>query len=357
MAKSHKPSKKRWQNNAVMATAARSLLVAMATVLTALGIYLFWFWNHALDPGTDTYVVKPGTSLRAFAHQLQERNVIPEANTFVWLTYLSGHSRDLKAGEYRFRRGITAGELLDQVVAGRVVEYPLVLIEGWTFRQFREALKNAPKLKQTLVGLPDREIMKRLGYSGVHPEGRFYPDTYYYSSGQTDLMILARAFKKMQQRLQMEWEGRAPDLPLKTPREALILASIVEKETGRADERRLIAGVFINRLRKGMRLQSDPTVIYGMGRAFDGNIRLKDLRKDTPYNTYTRRGLPPTPIAMPGGESLAAALHPAETRALYFVSRGDGSHVFSETLQEHNAAVVKYQLGGKRRTGQKTKQR
>ncbi len=355
MAKSRKLSKKRWQSNAVLATGARSLLVAMVAVLTAIGIYLFWSWNHALDPGTDTYVVKPGTSLRAFARQLQKRDVLPEAYTFVWLAYLSGHSRDLKAGEYRFRKGITAGEILDQVVAGRVAEYPLVLIEGWTFRQFLETLKNAPKLKQTLAGLSDREIMKRLGHPGVHPEGRFYPDTYYYSSGQTDLIILARAFEKMQQRLQMEWESRARDLPFKTPEEALTLASIVEKETGKADERRLIAGVFISRLRKRMRLQSDPTVIYGMGRAFDGNLRLKDLRKDTPYNTYTRWGLPPTPIAMPGGESLAAVLHPAETRALYFVSRGDGSHAFSETLQEHNNAVVKYQLGGKHRTGRQVK--
>jgi UPF0755 protein len=188
--------------------------------------------------------------------------------------------------------------------------------------------------------------MARLGHPGEAPEGRFFPDTYYYSAGQTDRMILANAYDKMQKMLEQQWAARDADLPFKSPYEALILASIVEKETGRADERELIAGVFVNRLRHGMRLQSDPTVIYGMGDKYDGNIRLKDLMRDTPYNTYTRRGLPPTPVAMPGRDSLHAVLHPAVTDALYFVSRGDGSHVFSATLEEHNQAVIKYQLKG-----------
>jgi len=224
--------------------------------------------------------------------------------------------------------------------------YPLVLVEGWNFEQVRRALAGAPKLAQTLQGLPDEEVMRRLGYPGLHPEGRFFPDTYYYSAGHTDLALLQRAFERMRARLEQEWERRAPDLPYRTIDEALIMASIVEKETGRPEERTLIAGVFVNRLRRGMRLQTDPTVIYGLGAAYDGNIRARDLRRDNPYNTYTRAGLPPTPIAMTGGEALAAAMRPAATDALYFVSRGDGSHVFSATLKEHNAAVIKYQLKG-----------
>jgi UPF0755 protein len=276
--------------------------------------------------------------------------VLPESHSFVWLAYLTGHQRDLKSGEYRFRNGMTARELLDQVVAGRVVEYPLVLVEGWTFRQFLDAIEKAPKLTRTLNGLSPRAIMERLGHHGEHPEGRFFPDTYYYSSGQTELAILANGYDKMQKLLQQEWEKRDNNLPFKDPYEALILASIVEKETGRADERRMIAGVFVNRLRHGMRLQTDPTVIYGMGESFDGNLRLKDLRRDTPYNTYTRSGLPPTPVAMPGKESLQAVMHPVITGALYFVARGDGSHDFSSTLEEHNKAVIKYQMKGKPRT-------
>lgn len=311
------------------------------------GVYLYWFWNHPLDPGEGTYLIKPGTGLKAFAGELKRRGVVPESQSFVWSAYIAGHSRDLKAGEYRFLKGLTASELLDQVVSGRTIEYPLTLLEGWTFRQFLTVLDSAPKLEHKLTGLPPGEIMARLGHPGVHPEGRFYPDTYYYSAGHSDLSILTRAFDAMQRRLEQEWNRRAPDLPLKDMNQALTLASIVEKETGRGEERKLIAGVFVNRLRRGMRLQTDPTVIYGMGSAFDGNIRLKDLKQDTPYNTYMRAGLPPTPIAMPGGESLAAALRPAETDALYFVSRGDGSHVFSATLEAHNAAVIKYQRGGR----------
>ncbi len=311
--------------------------------------YLFWAWNHSLEPGTQIYEVKPGMSLRGFARELSARGVLPESHSLVWLAHLTGRDRGLKSGEYRFRNGMTARELLDQIVAGRVIEYPLVLLEGWTFDQFLNTIRAAPKLDQTLAGLSPAAIMERLGHSGEHPEGRFSPDTYYYSAGHTDVTILANAYDKMQQLLQREWEGRENNLPLKNAYEALILASIVEKETGRADERRLIAGVFINRLRHGMRLQTDPTVIYGMGKNFNGNLRLKDLRRDTPYNTYTRRGLPPTPVAMPGKDSLQAALHPMVTGALFFVARGDGSHEFSSTLAEHNQAVLKYQLKGKSR--------
>jgi len=303
-----------------------------------------------LPATAETHVVKPGTSMRAFTRELYDQGLVPDRYSLVVLAYLRGQARHLKAGEYHFAAGMTPRALLDQVIAGRVVEYPLALIEGWTFDQLREALHEAPKLTHTLEGLSGDEIMLRLGQPGLHPEGRFYPDTYYYSAGVTDMALLQRAFQRMQNRLQREWLTRDPELPLQTPYEALILASIVEKETGRANERQLIAGVFVNRLRKGMRLQSDPTVIYGLGSSFDGNLRLRDLQRDTPYSTYTRRGLPPTPIAMPGGEALAAVMHPMETKALYFVARGDGSHHFSESLQEHNDAVIRYQLGGKPKT-------
>jgi UPF0755 protein len=230
-----------------------------------------------------------------------------------------------------------------------VVEYSLRLVEGWTFKQSLQALAQAPKLTQTLAGHTPEQIMARLGQPGRHPEGRFFPDTYKYTAGQTDLSILARAHERMQNTLQREWEARRADSPFKEPYEALVLASIVEKETGQPGERPMIAGVFINRLRRNMKLQTDPTVIYGLGEKFDGNLRLRDLRSDTPYNSYTRTGLPPTPIAMPGGAAIRAVMQPADTRALYFVSRGDGSHEFSETLGQHNDAVTKYQLGGKPR--------
>ncbi len=330
-----------------MRTLTRKLGAGLLVAAAVAAAYLYWAWQHPLRPGDDVYDVEPGMTLRAFANQLSARGVLPESHSFVWLAYLTGHNRHLKSGEYRFRDGITAWELLEQVVAGRVIEYPVVLVDGWTFRQFMHVLDEAPKLKHTLAGLSPPQIMERLGYPGENPEGRFFPDTYYYSKDQTDLMILANAYEKMQKLLAQQWALRDADLPLKNPYEALILASIVEKETGRVDERKLIAGVFVNRLRSGMRLQSDPTVIYGMGEHYDGNIRLKDLRHDTPYNTYTRGGLPPTPVAMPGRDALIAVLHPAATKALYFVSRGDGSHVFSATLEEHNKAVLKYQLKGK----------
>jgi UPF0755 protein len=329
-----------------MRLAFRAIAVLLVGLAIVGGGYLYWAWHHSLLPGSEEYLVKPGTPLRALARELSVRGVLPEPYSLIALAYLRGQSRLLKAGEYRFTNGMTASELLDQVVAGRVIEYPLVLVEGWNFEQVRRAIAAAPKLVHTLEGLPAEEVMRKLGYPTLHPEGRFFPDTYYYSAGHTDVAVLQRAFERMRARLVQEWERRASDLPYRSMDEALVMASIVEKETGRPDERTLIAGVFVNRLRKGMRLQTDPTVIYGLGAGYDGNIRAKDLRRDTPYNTYTRSGLPPTPIAMPGGEALAAAMRPAQTDALYFVSRGDGSHVFSATLKEHNAAVIKYQLKG-----------
>jgi UPF0755 protein len=323
----------------------------LALFVLALVTYVYWFSVERLEPEARIYVVEPGTGLKSFARQLSREGVLPDAHTLVWLAYLKGQSRDLKAGEYRFRKGITALELLDQVIAGRVVEYPVTILEGWNFRQVLGALADAPKLTHTLRNLKPNQIMAMLGYPNVHPEGRFYPDTYYYSSGTSDLLILQRAFQKMDKVLDEEWANRSGDTLLKSRDEALILASIVEKETGKAEERSLIAGVFTHRMRIGMKLQTDPTVIYGLGDKFNGNLTVAHLRQYTPYNTYVIKGLPPTPIAMPGHAALAAAVRPENTRALFFVSRGDGSHEFSETLDQHNRAVVKYQLKGRSKTG------
>jgi UPF0755 protein len=253
----------------------------------------------------------------------------------------------LKVGEYRLEPALTPRRLLDMLARGEVVQYRFTLVEGWSFRELRAALARNPDLEQTIVGIEDAEVMRRLGAGAEHPEGRFLPETYQFTRGTSDLDLLARARTDMQQALEKVWSARAADVPLETPYEALILASIIEKETGRAGERREISGVFARRLRIGMRLQTDPTVIYGIGSAYAGNITRVHLRTDTPYNTYTRGGLPPTPIAMPGLAALQAAVDPAPGDTLYFVSRGDGSHQFSRTLAEHNAAVRRYQLGGR----------
>lgn len=342
--------KRRYKRPALPSRKTRVLKYAGSTLLLALlgvGLYVYWFSVARLEPDAKIYVVEPGTSLKAFARQLNEEGVLPDAHTLLWIAAIKGRSRDLKAGEYRFRKGITVMEILDQVMSGRVVEYPLTIIEGWTFRQVMDALAAAPKLTHTLQGMKPVQIMASLGYPGQHPEGRFYPDTYYYSAGMSDILILQRAYQKMDKVLEEEWEGRQSGLPIKNRDEALTLASIVEKETGKSEERPVIAGVFIHRLRIGMKLQTDPTVIYGIGERFNGNLTVKDLRHRTPYNTYIIKGLPPTPIAMVGREALHAVLNPASTNALYFVSRGDGSHEFSENLEQHNRAVIKYQLKGK----------
>ncbi|WP_173427196.1 endolytic transglycosylase MltG [Pseudoxanthomonas suwonensis] len=249
----------------------------------------------------------------------------------------------LKVGEYALDPGLTPRELLQRMRDGRVIHYRVTLVEGWNFRQLRAALAAADPLAHETSDLDDAAVMDALGHPGRHPEGRFLPETYLYQRGDSDLDILRRAHAAMEQALAQAWESRAADVPLKSPDEALILASIVEKETGQAHERPQIAGVFARRLQKGMLLQTDPTVIYGMGSAYDGNIRKRDLTTDTPYNTYTRAGLPPTPIAMPGRAALQAAVNPAPGDALYFVSRNDGSHVFSATYAEHRAAVDCYQ--------------
>lgn len=256
---------------------------------------------------------------------------------------ISGDSRQIRAGSYEIERGTTPRSLLRKLVRGEESLRTLTLVEGWTFRQLRAAMATAPQLRQDTAGLTDEAIMDQLGRRGQAPEGRFFPDTYSYAKGSSDLKLLALALRTMDRHLQAAWEHRAPDSPLATPEQALILASIIEKETGTEADRAMIAGVFNNRLRVGMMLQTDPTVIYGLGAKFDGNLRKKDLQTDTPWNTYTRAGLPPTPISMPGRQSLQAAVMPAQTKALYFVARGDGSSAFSATLDDHNRAVNQFQ--------------
>lgn len=293
--------------------------------------------------------VKPGMSLNAVARQLQSKQLIDNYRYFVWMAKLGGKASRLQAGEYQVEQGMTPEELLQRMVSGKVQQYALTLVEGINFREMMAQINENPYLSHTLTGVDQDELMARIGHPGEHPEGRFLPETYHFPRGLSDVEFLRRAYQAMAERLAYEWEHREEGLPLKTPYEALILASIVEKETGLESERPQISGVFIRRLRKGMRLQTDPTVIYGMGLDYDGNIRRRDLLTDTPYNSYTRKGLPPTPIAMPGADAVHAAVHPDNGNSIYFVARGDGSHHFSATLNEHNRAVTKYQLQNRRR--------
>lgn len=289
------------------------------------------------------FSLKQGVSLKGAAHQLQQEGALSNERMFVMLARLLGKSSQIKAGNYELETAVTPLELLDMLTKGRVTQSELSVIEGWTFSQFRAALNANPDIRHDTAQLSEAEIMQRLGVSENHPEGLFFPDTYHFASGASDLALLKRAYQTMQKYLQENWQTREAGLPLESPYQALILASIVEKETGQPRDRGMIAGVFTNRLRRGMLLQTDPTVIYGMGEQFDGNLRKRDLLEDTPYNTYIRVGLPPTPIALPGLASLQAALHPAKTDALYFVARGDGSSEFSATLEKHNRAVNRYQ--------------
>jgi UPF0755 protein len=288
--------------------------------------------------------VPKGATLAAVARDLEAREVLGDARYLEWYGRYTGQATQIRAGEYRLEPGLVPDSLLALLVSGRSITYSLTLVEGWNIRQVRTAVAAHEALTHTLAEVDDAELMAMLGRPDDHPEGRFFPDTYQFTRGTSDVVFLRRAMDKMDRELATAWENRSDDAPIETPYEALILASIIEKETGQADERSEIAGVFARRLRKGMKLQTDPTVIYGMGERFDGNIRRKDLREDTPYNTYVHKGLPPTPICMPGRAALRAAVAPAAGKTLFFVARGDGSHVFSETLKQHNAAVRKYQL-------------
>jgi UPF0755 protein len=328
----------------LLGIAATLALLAVAAALAA-----DWWLDRPLPLTADRVElsVEPGTSPRAVA----EGWVAAGVNTSPRLLYewfrWSGQARGIRAGSYEIESGTTPRTLLAKMVQGDEVLEQVRFIEGWTLRQLRAEIARAPHLRRVTTTMTDAQLMSALGSPGVSAEGRFFPDTYAYSRGVSDLTVLRRAHLALQQRLAAAWTARAPDLPLKNADEALILASIVEKETGRPAERGLIAGVFANRLRAGMPLQTDPTVTYGLGDAFDGNLRKRDLLADGPYNTYTRSGLPPTPIALPGMASLRAAVRPQPTKALYFVARGDGSSVFSETLADHNRAVNTYQRGGR----------
>lgn len=295
--------------------------------------------------------VKSGSNLNRVARELAGKGVLDKPRYLVWYARWYKLNDRIHAGDYQIEPGDTPATLLDHLIQGRVIQHPLTIIEGWTFEQLMQAVRTEPHLIQTLNGLNGNAIMAQLGAAGVHPEGRFLPDTYQFPRGTTDIAFLKRAYDAMQTYLEQQWQQRDPRTAVRNPTEALILASIVEKETGLASERNAISGVFNRRLQKHMRLQSDPTVIYAMGERFRGNIRKRDLDIESPYNTYRIYGLPPTPIAMPGKAAIAATLHPDNSNTLYFVSRSDGtgSSVFSATLEEHNNAVIKYQLKGRKR--------
>jgi len=328
-------------------------LMFLIGLLAVVG-FSVWLYHYAktplnLPPQAQEITIKPNSGLKSIANQLVAQQVIPDAQSFVILGKLLRKEPYLQAGDYTLNKNVTPYQLLLSLNDGKATQGSITFIEGKTFKQMRARLAKKDSVKNTIADLSDAEVMRVVGKGERHAEGLFFPDTFYFNRGTTDIVILKRSHESMQDKLTKAWANRASGLPYKNSYEALIMASIVEKETGKASERPMIAGVFLNRLRIGMRLQTDPTVIYGMGDNFDGNIRRKDLSADTIYNTYTRDGLPPTPIAMPGLASIEAALHPEKTKALYFVGKGDGSHAFSNSLVEHNRAVAKYQLNLKRK--------
>jgi len=319
-------------------------------VATVVLIVQFQRFQHGIISITEpdrTFTIEAGSSIKSIARQLSLENIVDDPWLFILLAKLKGVETRVRAGEYRLQQEQTPNDLLELFTTGKSIQYSFTIIEGWSFRQMLKAIEADPVMTHSLKDKSDAEIMTMLGYPQQHPEGMFFPDTYRFPKGTSDIKFLHRAYDLMQTQLQREWSNRSPGLPLNSAYEALILASIIEKETAVASERPLIASVFIRRLQKNMRLQTDPTVIYGIGEQFDGDIRYRDLRKDTPYNTYLHKGLTPTPIALPGVEAIWAALHPAESDALYFVAKGDGTHQFSGTLKQHNKAVKKYQLKGK----------
>jgi UPF0755 protein len=323
------------------------LLLAASTLAAGLWFDYRAFERRPLELPEASMIldIPRGTSLRGLAGQMTHEGLLRHPYYFIALAYRQGDQARIKAGEFEVTSGMTPVDLLARITSGQVVQHPITLVEGWTFRQAVEAIERHDRLSGELGSLSDDALMAKLGRPGEHPEGRLFPDTYSFPRRTQRLVVLRRAFDRMEQVLAEEWAGRSDGLPLESAYEGLILASIIEKETGVARERPEIAGVFVRRLQKGMRLQTDPTVIYGMGERYEGNIRRADLREATPYNTYVINGLPPTPIALPGRAAIHSALHPADGDSLYFVSRGDGSHVFSVTLEQHNRAVRRYILG------------
>ena len=334
----------------------KKIIVTSIFIILALSGWIWSSYLQALDDNLNIdsseldYSIKAGSSLSAVIYDLANKKIIKHPRYLLWYARLNGLSNKMKTGDYRLTDKLTTKEFLDDIFTGKVIQFSLTIIEGWSFQQLLNAINKHPQIKHTISKLSKQEIMTKLDLTGIHHEGQFLPDTYLFPKQLTDVEFLKRAYDSMQSVLKEEWNNRAVGLLYKNSYEALIMASIVEKETGQASERQQISGVFIRRLEKRMRLQTDPTVIYGMGDKYKGNIRKRDLLRDTPYNTYRRGGLPPTPIALPGRDAIYAALHPAKGNALYFVSRGDGSHQFSATLIEHNKAVIKYQLKGRARS-------
>ena len=328
--------------------AAALIIFLLAVSLLVFQLLRFQHGEISLPETRTTFLISPGSNIKSIAEDLTRRKIIDDPWLFILLAKLQDVETRVRAGEYLLEPGQTPEDLLTTFTEGKSIQYSLTVIEGWTFRQMLDAIADDPIIVHSLEGKSDDEIMRLIGQPDQHPEGMFFPDTYRFPKGTTDVEFLRRAYQQMQQHLEREWMQREDDLPLNSSYEALILASIVEKETGAAFERPMIAGVFVERLRRNMRLQTDPTIIYGLGEGFDGDIRFRDLKKDTPYNTYLHAGLTPTPIALPGLESIRAVLNPAKTDALYFVSKGDGTHQFSTTLEEHNAAVQRYQLNNRK---------
>jgi len=324
----------------------KKLMVLGLLVLAAFASWMAWFTYRPLPlPETPyQFTIAPGASLKKLAVKLEDAGVLQDEFRFRILGRLMGYAGRIQAGTYSLDKPLTPMDLLGKIVRGEVIQGAVLFVEGWNIREVRQELARNAQLEHRLVDMTDADLLAAIGAEEGHPEGLFFPDTYYFSPHSPDIEVLRRAYQLQRQKLLAAWETRAPGLPYKSPYEALIMASIIEKETGAPEERPQIAAVFVNRLNKGMRLQTDPTVIYGLGAKFDGNLRKADLQRDTPYNTYTRAGLPPTPIAMPGAGSLQATVQPAQSEYLYFVGKGDGTHHFSTSLEEHNRAVAKYQL-------------
>jgi UPF0755 protein len=321
------------------------LAIILILALGTAGFGYFWAHNPIIDAGAKPidFAIQPGSGVRSAARQIEASGVPMNATFFAILARLSGKGSKLKAGNYELKPGTTPLALIEQLMRGELAQESLVIIEGWTFKQMRQALNAHPSLRHDTLNMSDTELMAKVSNDYKQPEGMFFPDTYLFAKGSSDLQVYKRAHALMLKRLDDEWARRDPSAPYKSRYEILIMASIIEKETGQPSERDMIAAVFVNRLKRNMMLQTDPTVIYGMGDKFQGNIRKRDLETDTPYNTYTRVGLPPTPISLPGAAALAAAVNPAKSDVLYFVSRGDGTSQFSTNLADHNRAVNKYQ--------------
>ncbi|MDM8565276.1 endolytic transglycosylase MltG [Candidatus Halobeggiatoa sp. HSG11] len=332
----------------------RTLFLLILLIISSIGGSGYWIYKtYLVEPlpifDDLRYVVKPNSNLRQITIDLIDKELMnyPTGLTWISLARFQKRAHLIKAGEYLIPVGTTPQQMLEIMISGKAISHTLMIPEGWNFKQMMVAIRGHPEIVQTLEGMNNKEIMTVLGWPDQHHEGRFYPDTYHFATGTTDVKFLKRSYRMMEKILAKTWEKRKEDLLLKTPYEALILASIVEKETAAVEERPLIAGVFMRRLKENMRLQTDPTVIYALGEKFDGNLRRKDLRVNNPYNTYKNKGLPPTPIAMPGRAALEAATNPTGGDALYFVAKGGGKHYFSVTLKEHECAVIEYQIKNK----------